>query len=107
MFQKFQKTFKKYCNRHWDLNQPFGNNMKPARGPQTEFLAIIVVESQGLPTMKCQKKCAKAIFGSIFKHRDSRSARNGCHGAAGLGKSRQVQASGLATSNPEIQANGS
>ena len=40
--------------------------MKPARGPQTEFLAFIVMESQGLPTMKCQTKCAKAIFGGRF-----------------------------------------
>ena len=40
--------------------------MKPARGHQTEFLAIIVVESQGLPTMTCQTKCAKAIFGGRF-----------------------------------------
>ena len=30
------------------------------------FLAIIVVESQGLPTMKCQTKCVKAIFGGRF-----------------------------------------
>ena len=38
--------------------------MKPARGPQNRvFLAIIVMESQGLPTMKCQAKCAKAPIG--------------------------------------------
>ncbi len=43
-------------------------NMKPERGPQTMFLAIIVVESQGLPTMKCQAKCAKAIFVGLFEH---------------------------------------
>ena len=36
----------------------FHRKMKPAR--------IIVVESQGLPTMKCQTKCAKAIFGGRF-----------------------------------------
>ena len=54
--------------------------MKPARGPQTFFLAIIVMESQGLPTMRCQAKCAKAIFVGLVRHRDSRSARNGCHG---------------------------
>ena len=76
--------------------------MKPARGPQTICLAIIVVESQGLPTMKCQAKCAKAICVGLFRHRDSRSARNGCHGPAGL-----RYLSGLTTSNPEIQAMGS
>ena len=54
--------------------------MKPARGPKTIFLAIIVMESQGLPTMKCQAKFAKAIFVGLFRHRDSRSGRNGCHG---------------------------
>ena len=48
--------------------------------PKQYFLAIILVQSQGLPTMKCQAKCAKAIFVSLFRHRDSRSARNGCHG---------------------------
>ena len=58
--------------------------MKPARGPKTIFLAIIVVESQGLPTMKCQAKFAKAICVGLFGHRDSRAARNGCHGPAGL-----------------------
>ena len=40
--------------------------MRPARGPKTKNLAIIVVESQGLPTMKCQTKYAKAIFGGCF-----------------------------------------
>ena len=45
---------------------------------------IILVQSQGLPTMKCQAKCAKAIFVGLFRHRDSRSAWNGCHGPAGL-----------------------
>ena len=34
--------------------------------PKQSFLAIIVVESQGLPTMKCQTKCAKAVFGRRF-----------------------------------------
>ena len=34
--------------------------------PKQSFLAIIVVESQGLPTMECQTKCAKAIFGGRF-----------------------------------------
>ncbi len=34
--------------------------------PKQHFLAIIVVESQGLPSMKCQTKCAKAIFGGRF-----------------------------------------
>ena len=29
--------------------------------PNKVFFAIIVVESQGLPTMKCQRKCAKGI----------------------------------------------
>ena len=47
--------------------------------PNNVFLAIIVMEFQGLPTMKCQAKCAKAIFVSPFRHRDSRSGRNGCH----------------------------
>ena len=42
-------------------------NMKPVRvDPKQSFLAIIVVESQGLPTMKCQTKCAKAILGGRF-----------------------------------------
>ena len=53
--------------------------MKPARGPQTMFwgndcCGIILV-----PTMKGQAKCAKAIFVSLFRQRDSRSARNVCH----------------------------
>ncbi len=38
--------------------------MKPARGPQTEFFFDnIIVDSQGLPTVKCQTKSAKAILG--------------------------------------------
>ena len=36
--------------------------------PKHNLLAIIVLESQGLPTMKCQTKCAKAIFVRLFKH---------------------------------------
>ena len=69
--------------------------MKPARGPQTMFfLAVSVVESQGLPTMKCQTKCAKAIFWGRFLNTVAAvprgSARNGGHGAAGLGKSLQI-----------------
>jgi hypothetical protein len=36
--------------------------------PKQSLLAIIVVESQGLPTMKCQTKCAKAILGRLFWH---------------------------------------
>ena len=54
--------------------------MEPERGPQTVFFTVILVESQGLLTMKCQAKCAKAISVSLFRHRGSRSARNGCHG---------------------------
>ena len=34
--------------------------------PKQSFLAIIVLESQGLPTMKCQTKCAKEFFGGLF-----------------------------------------
>ena len=34
--------------------------------PKQGFLAIIVMESQGLPTMKCQTKCANAIVGGRF-----------------------------------------
>ena len=34
--------------------------------PKQHLLAIIVVESQGLPSMKCQTKCAKAILGGRF-----------------------------------------
>ena len=40
--------------------------MKPARGPQTDFFSNSCNESQGLPTMKCQTKCAKAILGGRF-----------------------------------------
>ena len=42
--------------------------MKPARGPQTDFFAIIVIEAQGLPTRKCQTECAKAICVGLFRH---------------------------------------
>ena len=34
--------------------------------PKQCFLAVIVVESQGLPTMKCQAKCAKEICVGFF-----------------------------------------
>ena len=34
--------------------------------PNRFLFAIIVVESQGLPTVKCQTKSAKAIFGERF-----------------------------------------
>jgi hypothetical protein len=47
--------------------------------PNRISFAMIMVESQGLPNMKCQTKCAKAHFVSLIRHRDSRSARNGCH----------------------------
>ena len=44
--------------------------------PKQGFLAIIVVESQGLPTMKCQTKCAKAILGGrFFMGRVARASR--------------------------------
>ena len=81
--------------------------MKPVCGPQTQFFSMIVVESLscklewGLAQVfaisipltivavesevyECQTKYAKAIFVGFFKHHDSRSARNGCHGTAGL-----------------------
>ena len=36
--------------------------------PKQCFLAIIVVEAQDLPTMKCQAKCAKAILVGLFRY---------------------------------------
>ena len=54
--------------------------MKPERGPQTMFWGNFCSGIPGLANYECQAKCAKASFGDIFRHRDSRSGRNGCHG---------------------------
>ena len=60
--------------------------MKPARGPKTICLAIIVVESQGLPTMKCQAKFAKAICVDLFRHlADTQQSWNPDYWQLGLG----------------------
>ena len=82
--------------------------MKPARGPQTEFFSKYCSGIPGLANYEMPDEvCEGSFWETFFRHRDSHSARNGCHGAAGLGKSLQVEASGLATSKPGIQAIGS
>ena len=66
-------------------------NTKPARGPQTEFFSNSCSGIPGLANYEMPNEvCAGNFGGMFFRHRDSRSARNGCHRAAGLGKSRQV-----------------
>ena len=65
--------------------------MKPARGPQTMFFSNYCSGIPGLANYEMPNEVCEGNFGgTFFRHRDSRSARNGCHGAAGLGKSRQV-----------------
>ena len=82
--------------------------MKPARGPQTRFFSDYCSGIPGLANYEMPNEvCEGNFWGTFFKHRDNRSARNGCHRAAGLGKSRQVSARGLTTSNPGFQAIGS
>ena len=54
--------------------------------PKQGFFAIIVVGSQGNYCREMPKEVCEGNFGgTFFRHGDSRSARNGCHGAAGLG----------------------
>ena len=60
------------CKLEWGLAQVFAISIP---------LTIVAVESE---VYECQTKYAKAIFVGFFKHHDSRSARNGCHGTAGL-----------------------
>ena len=101
------------CKLEWGLAQVFAISIP---------LTIVAVESE---VYGCQTKYAKAIFIGFFKHHDSCSARNGCHGAAGLrhlglGTWRPAILISrlwaavlrhlgwhLATSNPDIQAMGS
>ena len=65
--------------------------MKPARGPQTKFFSNYCSGIPGLANYEMPNEVREGNFwGTFFRHRDSRSTRNGCHGAAGLGKSRQV-----------------
>ena len=60
--------------------------MKPARGPQTQCLAIIVMEAPSLPTTKCQTKCAKAICVGLFQHlADTQQSWNPDYWQLGLG----------------------
>ena len=82
--------------------------MKPERGPQTMFFGNYCSGIPGLANYEMPSEvCEGNFWVTFFRHHDSRPARNGCHGAAGLDKSRQVEASGLTTSNPGIQAIGS
>ena len=86
------------------MSKILNTNETCAWTPKQSFLAIIVMESQGLPTMKCQAKCAKAIWLDPL-YWDGRLARatrpTGRRPAildfrllaVELGKSRQVQAS--------------
>ena len=60
------------CKLEWGLAQVFAISIP---------LTIVAVESE---VYECQKKYAKAIFVGLLRHRDSSSARNGCHGPAGL-----------------------
>ena len=65
--------------------------MKPARGPQTEIFSNYCSGIPGLANYEMPNEvCEGNLGGTLFRPRDSRSARNACHGAAGLGKSRQV-----------------
>ncbi len=54
--------------------------MKPARGTQKMFFGNYCSGIPGLANYEMPSDCANASFGGIFKHRDSRSGRNGCHG---------------------------
>ncbi len=61
------------------------NHMKPARGPQTEFFCNYCSGIPGLANCEMPNEiCEGNFWGTFLRHRDSRSARNGCHGAAGL-----------------------
>ena len=60
--------------------------MKPARGPQTEFFSNYCSGIPGLAHYEMPNEVREGNFGeTFFRHRDSRSARNGCHGQLGLG----------------------
>ena len=60
--------------------------------PKQSFLASSYCsEIPGLANYEMPNEVCEGNFGgTFFRHHDSRSARNGCHRAAGLGKSRQV-----------------
>ena len=81
------------------------SGMKLARGPQTEFLSNYCSGIPELANYEMPNEVCEGNFGgTFFRHRDSRSARNGCHGAAGRQAPRLRH---LTTSNPGIQAIGS
>ena len=62
----------------------FSDYMKPARGPQTRFFSDYCSGIPGLANYEMPNEvCEGNFWGTFFRHRDSRSARNGCHGAAG------------------------
>ena len=57
--------------------------MKPARGPKTIFFNNYCNGIPGLANYEMPNEpCEGNFLGTSFRHRDSRSARNGCHGAA-------------------------
>ena len=59
--------------------------MKPARGPQTRFFSNYCSGIPGLANYEIPNEVCEGNFGgTFFRHRDSRSARNGCRGL-GLG----------------------
>ena len=74
------------CKLEWGLAQVFAISIP---------LTIVAMESE---VYECQTKYAKAIFVGM-------SARNGCHGTAGL-RYLQCRLRHLTNSNPGIQAIG-
>ena len=59
--------------------------MKPARGPQTMVFSNYCSGIPGLANYEMPHEAYEGNFwGTFFRHRASRSARNGCHGL-GLG----------------------
>ena len=50
--------------------------MKPARGPQTRFFSDYCSGIPGLPNYEMPHEvCEGNFWGTLFRHRDSRSAR--------------------------------
>ena len=55
--------------------------MKPARGPQTRFFSNYCSGIPGLANYEMPNEvCEGNFWGAFFRHRDSRSERNSCHG---------------------------
>ena len=61
------------------------HEMKPACGAQTKFFSNYCSGIPGLANYEMPNEVCEGNFGgTFFRHRASRFARDGCHGAAGL-----------------------